>query len=323
MMSSIQNKRTVLVTAIGGDIGQTYAKSITGEEFVIMGCDVNAWPGEHSVLQQFFRVPSASNSGEYLESIKSIVEKAQVDIVVPISEPEIKAFHESREIWSSWNVKVLINNSCILDHFLDKYKTAMYLRSIGIKVPETFLLDEYQGELSFPAIVKSRTGCGSRNVWKVESDIDLTYCKQKSDGNFLIQECIGTPDQEYTTGIFSDGTNVSSITFKRKLGLGSLSVEVELVDDPFLEHMARIIAAQTGLVGAINVQSRLDRDEFIPFEINPRFSSTVGFRKHFGFPDCLWWPRVSVGESYSYTKLFKAGRGTRYLTERYVGMEPI
>jgi carbamoyl-phosphate synthase large subunit len=139
----------------------------------------------------------------------------------------------------------------------------------------------------------------------------------------LIQEHIGQPDQEYTTGIFSDGKNISSITFKRKLGLGSLSVEVELADSLAMDQMAENIARQTNLIGSINIQTRLCNGAFIPFEINPRFSSTVGFRKQFGFMDCFWWPKVALGEAYTYQKQYKSGRGVRSLTESYVEMERI
>src|SRR3569833_3161577 len=113
---------------------------------------------------------------------------------------------------------------------------------MGIQVPSTYLLKEYKNQLNFPMIVKRRSGCGSKSVWKVDSELDLNYLKQKDDGSFVIQEYVGSSDEEYTTGVFSDGTRVSSITFKRKLGLGSLSVEVELVDAAALDQMAVAIA---------------------------------------------------------------------------------
>ncbi len=320
-MPSMKNKKAVLISAVGGDIGNTYAKSISGEEFLLVGCDMKPLPCENPFLNQFFHVPAANHSQEYLAAIKNIIKKANVDLIVPISEAEIKTFHDHREIWSLWKVKVLINNECVLNNFLDKYNTAIYLKQIGIKVPKTYLLQNYQDQLDFPMIIKRRIGCGSKNIWKAESDIDLNYFKQKDDGTYLIQECIGEDDQEYTTGIFSDGKNISSITFKRKLGLGGLSVEVDLVDSPAMDQMAQKLARQTNLIGSINVQTRLCNGVFIPFEINPRFSSTVGFRKQFGFEDCLWWPRVCLGGTYTYKRQYKSGKGIRYLAENYAAMD--
>ena len=97
----------------------------------------------------------------------------------------------------------------------------------------------------------------------------------------IIQEYIGSDSEEYTTGVFSDGRKVSSITFRRKLGFGGLPVEAVLVDEPFIKNMALYIAEATGLIGSINIQTRrmADGNIFVPFEINPRLSSTLLFCK--------------------------------------------
>jgi carbamoyl-phosphate synthase large subunit len=318
-----KNKKTLLITAIGGDIGHAFAKAVAGEEFFLIGCDVRSVLDDHGLFERCFRVPPASHVEEYLGAIREIAGETGADLIVPISEPEIKAFHERREAWASWKNKVLINNEVILNHFLDKYNTVTYLQSIGIRVPQTWLLKAYTGQLAFPMIIKKRSGCGNKGTWKVESEIDLNYFRQKDDGSFLVQEYLGRDDQEFTTGIFSDGKNTASITFKRRLGMGGLSVEVDLADAPELEHKAQTIARHTQLRGSINVQSRFSDGVYIPFEINPRLSSTLSFRKAFGFCDCLWWPRVCLGGAFKYQRQYKAGRGARYLAESYSQMDRI
>src|SRR3989338_5052027 len=277
-----KNKKTLLITAIGGDIGHAYAKAVAGEEFFLIGCDVRSVSDDHGLFEQCFRVPPAGKAEEYLGVIREIARETSADLIVPISEPEIKAFHGHREVWSSWGSKVLINNEMILDHFLDKYKTVTYLQSIGVRAPETYVLKDYGDQLGFPLIIKKRSGCGNKGTWKVESAVDLNYFRQKDDGSFLAQEYLSGDDQEFTTGIFSDGRNTASITFKRRLGMGGLSVEVELADAPELERMAQTIARHTQLTGSINVQSRFHNGAYMPFDINPRLSSTLSFRKAFG-----------------------------------------
>ena len=314
-------KKKILVTAMGGDIGNSYARSVFGEEFSIIGCDMNPLFCPNASIEQFFQVPPASLVEDYLNAVKGIIEKAGVDLIVPISEPEIQAFHDHRRIWSSWDAKVLINNELILDNFLDKYKTVQYLGSIGFKVPKTYLLKDYQYQLDFPMIIKPVKSCGSKGVEKVDSDTDINYYMQKDNGEYLIQEYLGSDDQEYTTGIFSDGKNTASITFKRKLGRGGTSTEVTLIESKVMDAMAENLAHKIHLIGSINIQTRLCDGEFIPFEINPRYSSTLGFRKQFGFSDCLWWPRISLGGEFSYKKLHKTGKGVRYFTECFVELD--
>ena len=102
-----------------------------------------------------------------------------------------------------------------------------------------------------------------------------------------------------------------------------MSVEVSLADSSVMDCMAQKIAIETNLVGSINIQTRLCDGEFIPFEINPRFSSTLCFRKQFGFSDCLWWPRICLGGEYAYKRQYKSGRGMRYLAECYKEMDRV
>ena len=141
----------------------------------------------------------------------------------------------------------------------------------------------------------------------------------KDDGLLIVQECLGSESDEYTTGVFSDGRQISSITFKRKLGYGSLSAEAILVDNPFLENLSKQVAEATHLIGSINIQSRrLGNDDlFVPFEINPRLSSTLLFRKKFGFDDAVWWLDGLRGKSYSYERKYRSGRAIRYVSECY------
>ena len=152
---------------------------------------------------------------------------------------------------------------------------------------------------------------------------DLEYISKKNDDSLLIQECIGSNKEEYTTGVFSDGDIVSSITFRRKLGCGSMSREAILVDEPYLHNIAQHIARDMGLIGSINIQSRRVGNDFIVFEINPRLSSTLLFRKKFGFDDAVWWLNVLLGKGYYYQRKFKSGRAARSLTECYFDMEEL
>jgi len=156
----------------------------------------------------------------------------------------------------------------------------------------------------------------------VEDEEELAYVKKKDDGFLIAQEHLGRDEEEYTTGVFSDGCNVSSITFKRRLGFGGLSAEAVYSECPFLEKLSERIAVATGLCGSINIQSRrLDESLFVPFEINPRLSSTLPFRKYFGFDDAVWWLNVVFEGSYNYVKKFKAGKVVRFMSDYYFDME--
>jgi len=317
------DKPVILISAICGDIGYSAVRSVRESVSKIIGCDIRSYSPVTHLVDKFYEVPPASDTESYIDFLKGIIRKESIQFFLPVSEPEIEVINLMREEFEKRGVKLLLNSKSILDNFLDKLKTAQYLESIGIKAPRTVLLKVYDGSFGFPLIVKERKGYGSKRLWKVDNLIDLDYIRTKDDGCLIVQEYIGTAEEEYTTGVFSDGKNISSISFKRKLGPDGTTLEALLVNEFFLNRLSMQIAINTSLVGYINIQSRRVMDIFVPFEINPRISGTVLFRKAFGFDDIIWWINVLLGKRYCYKPLYKSGRGIRYYSESYFDMEKV
>jgi carbamoyl-phosphate synthase large subunit len=320
----MKDRPVILISAVCGDIGGGAVRVLRESASRLIGSDMKDGCPVSSMLDSFFKAPAASESSKYMAFLKDVISAEQVDVFLPISEPEIEVLNERRDEIESLGVKLLLNNQLIIDNFLDKLRMVNFLKNIGVRMPHTILLRDYDGSIGFPLIIKPRRGYGSKRLWKVEDEDDLTYVKKKDDGLLIVQEYLGRVEEEYTTGVFSDGHNVSSITFKRRLGFGGLSAEAVYSECPFLEELSEKIASATGLCGCINIQSRrIGENIFVPFEINPRLSSTLPFRKYFGFDDAVWWLNILLGESYSYIKKFKAGKVVRFVSDYYYDMKAI
>jgi carbamoyl-phosphate synthase large subunit len=316
-------KIKVLITAVGGDIGQSVARVLKGR-FDTVGCDMSDVPYSSHFVDKFYQIPSAGDAEQYLSALADIVSKEKIDIVCPVSEPEILAMDQNRQLVAGWPCKILLNNERTVRTFADKLATANFFTSLGFAGPKTVDLSELEGRAwSYPYIVKDKRGCGSTSVWIVKEDADLAYVKAKNNGRFIAQEYLAQDDQEFTTGVFSDGKKTASITFRRHLGFGGLSREVELVQVPYLSRLAEDIALEVGLCGAINIQSRKVGDQYLPFEINPRISSTVFFRFRFGFDDVGWWINALNGADFEYSPRYSSGRAFRYLEDCFVGMQEV
>ena len=314
-------KDSILISGICGDIGCSAVRALRDSVSRIVGCDINQHSPVSDIVDKFYEAPPASAKDHYIDFLRGVIREENICFFLPISEPEIEAVDSIREELEALGVRLLLNNEKILDNFLDKLSTVQYLNSIGIRVPKTTLLSNYDSSFGFPVIIKARKGSGSKSLWIADNSVDLDYIKTKDNGDLIVQESIGLAKDEYTTGVFSDGQTTSSITFRRKLGFGGLSIEAVLENVPFLDNMAQKISKETGLVGSINIQSRRSGDIFIPYEINPRLSSTMLFRKRFGFDDAVWWLNVLLGKGYSYLKKYKSGRAIRYLSEYYFDVE--
>lgn len=316
-------KPVILISAIYGDIGCSAVRSLREAVKKIVGCDMKPYSPVSHLVDKFYEAPAAFDIENYMAFLKKIIIREKVDFFLPVSESEIEVLNIRRRELETLGVQLMLNNQSIINTFLDKLKTIQYLEGLNIRVPRTMLLIDYDDSYGYPVIVKSRKSYGSKKLRKIIDLHDLEYVRKKDDGSLLIQECVGSDKEEYTTGVFSDGNIVSSITFQRKLGFGSMSIEAILADEPKIDNIAQRIARDMGLIGSINMQSRRAGSDFVVFEINPRLSSTLLFRKKFGFDDAVWWLNVLLGKGYSYQRKFESGRAVRCLSECYFDMEEI
>jgi carbamoyl-phosphate synthase large subunit len=279
--------KKVFVTAIGGDIGCGVIKALkkSNHDLYILGCDIKKYNFSYDLVDEFLECPSYSNERAWTEFVLKTIKENSVDYFWPVTEPEIRIVDKQKMLFS--DVKVVMNATNVLEVAMDKGKTAWYLAENGVKTPRTWnVLEEVDSK--FPMIVKEKSGCGSHSVFVVKDTSELGE-KFKNMKNPIVQEYIGDNSEEFTLSVFSDGNIVNYIAFKRELGFGGMSRYVELVNEPKLAEVAEKIASMFKLRGSVNVQMRKQEQDYYVFEINPRISSTVGFRTELGFHDVAWW----------------------------------
>lgn len=284
----------IFVTAIGGDIGNGIVTALRemNEEVYILGCDVAKYNMSYDLVDEFFTSPYYTDEEKWISFILDICNQKDVDFFWPVTEPELLIIKNNQDKFDI--SKIVMNHIGILDIALDKEVTAVFLREHGIRTPRTWNQNDLDYD-NFPLIVKARRGCGSHSVKVVYSKEQLEEQLRIID-NPIVQQYVGNQDEEYTMTIFSDGKITNYIAFKRQLGFGGLSRYVELIVDKKLCQIAQKIAMIFELKGSINVQMRKQDDDYFIFEINPRISSTVGFRRMIGFNDVEWWVKMMKNE---------------------------
>ena len=319
----MENKKiNILVTGIGGDIGIGITKILNEIQYhnKLVGCDTNKYPANKLDVNYFYDAPSAYDKNNYLNFIKGICDKHNINLIIPSSEIEIKTFRENRFLIGE-NIKILINNDHIIDIFMDKLKTIEFFIENEIMHPITYDLNDFNNQLEFPFMLKDKFTQGSKGVIIIENIDDFNYYKKKYP-NSIIQELIGNDSNEFTIGVYSDGEKVHYIAFQRELGYGSLSKFVKRISDTKIESLVNKIANLINLKGSINIQVRKnDNGDYIPFEINPRLSSTLAFRHYFGFKDLKWWIDFIYGSTLNYEPRYYYGIGVKTVSEVYFDLE--
>lgn len=307
--------KRILISAIGGDVGYGVIKALkaSSHDLYFVGVDVKKYNAAYDLMDEFYEAPPFSDVPKWLQFVQEIIKKCQIDIFWPITEPEMKIVDKNRDLFEQ--VHVVMNKSNILEIALDKAKTASFLQANGIQTPKTWDSIEYC-EQKFPLIVKEAFGCGSHAVKLVNDRKELEQAVLEMQ-NPIIQEYVGNESDEYTLAVFTDKKTVNHIAFKRTLGLGGMSQYVELVVDEEFKNIAETIAYAFKLEGSVNIQMRKKNGKYYVFEINPRISSTIGFRYRLGFNDVSWWLDMIEGnEIFPYHSPEKNVYGIRAVEEK-------
>ena len=310
------NKRGMLITGAGGDIGQGIIKCLKDIEpdLCLLGCDIDPFAAGRELVEKFYPAPLVDDSERYLNFIKKILREEGVSHIFPATEIEIEFFDKYKNHFE--DITLFINKHDIIATFLVKYIAVEFLKHNNLLHSKTYLIESYDKELEYPFILKPRKGWGSKGLVAISDAEELNYFRRRVK-DYIIQEIVGTEADEYTVTVFSTGRQTYSIAFKRTLGYGSLSKVAHLVWDEQLQSLAEDIAKAASLEGSLNIQCRKTDSGYIPFDVNPRFSSTVYTRHFFGFQDVKWWLDFTQGRPIEYIPRYKKGVVVRTIGETF------
>lgn len=299
----------ILVTGCGGDIGQSIGKILSKSVYVknLFGIDISDKNAGQFIYPNF-SVGLPYTHPDYLKNIENFVEENRIDIIIPMAEAELRFFSKKNILDKIGNAKMITANTLSLEVGFDKYKTAEFLEKNELPFPVTVLAKDIKTIETFPVILKSKTGSGSKDIYKINSMNEFLFYTRDNIEDYVVQEFITDKDGEYTCGLFRSSQGaIRSLIFERELEKG-YSGYGEVVENIAITNLLEKLAVRLNLVGSINVQLRLSKGTPMVFEINPRFSSTVYFRHLFGFEDLLWSIEDSLGYELSDNRKDVIGR---------------
>jgi len=273
-------KKTVIVTGLGGNVGQGIVRNLrhSGLPLHIIGTNVTPFsPGNH-LVDEFYQVPFAYDEG-YTSAMIALAKKAKADLIIPSTDYEVYylSIHANQ-----LPCLAATSGPNAAGAYLDKYLTWEHHSKFDIPFSESFLPSAYRGQFE-KAIAKPRKGRGSRGLLKLKFDTSLL-----TDDEYMVQEM--HEGDEITSAVYrSYLTNkiIGLITMVRSLenGATTYSKVVKHYDDKILA-MAKKMADHSDLKGSFNIQSIVTKSgDIIPFEVNCRISGTNSIRTHFGFAD--------------------------------------
>lgn len=273
-------KKTVLVTGIGGNVGQGIVRNILELDYDlrIIGTNTTEFSSGNHLVDTFYQVPF-SYEDNFIPIITNIIQKEKVDLVIPATDFETSILAKISDELPAV-IATAGNKSAAI--YLDKYLSSCFHKEHSIPFAETCLPSEYTNQFQ-PVIAKPRLGRGSRGLI-----LNYDGREQLSDEEYLIQKM--HTGVEITTAVYVSyitGKFLGLLSMERSLDNGATTYckVVKKYDERF-EEIAHQIIQNSDIKGAFNIQSIVtEKEEIFPFEINCRISGTNSIRSHFGFND--------------------------------------
>lgn len=286
-------KTKVLVTGAGAVLGQGIIKSLrlSGAAYHVIAADPDPRSAGLFWADAAYLLPLAQ-SPDYLPAVRRILEQERPQAVLIGTDVELLAFAIHREeLEAEFGTKVVVSSPEVIRIADDKWLTYRFLLENGFPHPRT-ALPEQVGELlsacDYPLVVKPRVGARSVGVQLVKDQRQLRAALEATE-NAVVQECVATERDEFTSGILASGDRAHAVvTMRRDLKDGNTYrayVQPDSPYDPFLAEVARKLRG----FGPLNFQFRVAGGAAKIFEINARFSGTTPLRAYAGFNEvhCL------------------------------------
>lgn len=280
----MDNRRSVLVTGVGGGVGQSILKSLHGSSYRVVAADGdNLGTGLFSA-ERAYRVPYASAPG-YIERLIDICRSENCSLVFPGLDAELPVLARAREAFRAAGVTCVVSDPDVIETCDNKYLTAQFLARNGLPAPQTALLSDSRevANLGFPIVVKPlKGGHRSIGVHVVGDSAGLARLLAiVSPRQFVAQELV--EGDEFTCGTVNHNGQCHGVIVMRRILRDGDTYKAFVVQDEAIERTVREAAEALRPFGACNFQLRVRDGRSFIFEINARCSGTTHARTLAGF----------------------------------------
>ncbi|MCD4823611.1 MAG: ATP-grasp domain-containing protein [Phycisphaerae bacterium] len=332
----------ILIAGIGGaSLGMEIFKCLRlAGGYSIFGCDISELAFGH--FAEGFAETVKINRDRYIQEVVAACRKFQIQAIIPGGEEPMVLLSEAAETFRDMGVHIACNAPEVVFCCSNKERSFIKLQELGLPVPATFTFGQGEpiDEMAFPlpCVVKPVEGTGGSALVFLASTHNeaVLYARYilKMRRQVMIQEYLPLDEGEFTVGVLSLPTtghvgviamqrifhNKLSVAIKTEAGLISSGYSQGRIDTfPDICQQCRHIAEALGNAGPMNIQGRVRNGQFVPFEINPRFSASTYLRAMAGFNEVDLFLRYILFENKPSMPTIRPGYYLRSFNE--VGVE--
>ena len=307
----------ILVTGAGGGSGLSTIRILKNTtEHTVIGADCNCFSSGLKLADYEVVLPKA-DSPHYLDAVIKIIDKYEIDIIIPNVDDELEIFAANKAKLH----QVLISPPKTIKVCNDKLQTIKTLSKV-VNTPITYNEDNLDN-IVFPVVLRPRISRGSRNIFIIKNrhQLDLLRGYFDSMGIFrekrILQEYL--PGEEYTIDCLFDmqGKIIVAVPRRRITTQGGVCSIGRTEHNNVLIKSVQKISDVLDFEGPVNIQFRSDPHGVLKLlEINPRIAGAVPITLCAGvnIPDLSI--KMFFGDNITEEEtLFKEKSVFRYLTE--------
>jgi carbamoyl-phosphate synthase large subunit len=278
---------TVLLTGVGGIVGQGILKCLSKSSYRTLGADASELAAGLYAAERGFIIPRVHDPG-YIDHLVDLCVREGVRYLFPGLDMELGILSRATPRFRERGIIPIISPPEVIAVADDKLATARFLEANGLAAPRTLdLATESPRAFGFPVVLKPRRG-GSRSqgVYIIRDEAELKYRLPSIDAsNYVVQEYL--EGDEYSAGsITFDGKCHGSMVMRRTMRDGDTH-KAFVFRDPAVDAYVARVAETLKPFGPCNFQFRMRRGVPFIFEINPRVSGGACMRSYAGFNEPL------------------------------------
>ena len=248
---------------------------------------------------------------QYVDITLGICKEHKIDALISLNDLELPILADNKAKFEALGVKVIVSDPEVIDICFDKYKTALWVESIGLSAPKTYVTlasakEAFaKGEIAFPLFMKPRWGSGSIGLETIDDmdELDIYYhllmkkikktilaTASVGDEYIMIQEKL--TGKEFGLDVMNDfqGNNVA-VSVKQKLAMRAGETDKAItVDLPEMHEMGATIGRNLTHIGNLDVDiMQRANGDYCVLELNPRFGGGYPFSYEAGvnFPKAI------------------------------------
>ncbi|MCK5602119.1 ATP-grasp domain-containing protein, partial [Candidatus Pacearchaeota archaeon] len=210
---------SILVTGIGGGVGQSVIKSLQQTEYNVVGVDSEELAAGLYGVKTAYKGLYAKDR-QFVDRLAEICLREKCSIIFPGHDVELPPLSENFESLKSQGIIPVVSSPEVINISDDKLETVNFLISNGFDAPETVSFKQLQ-DIEFPIVLKPQHGgARSQNTFIARNIKEFNIYKNLIvPDNCVVQEYI--EGEEYTCGTVSfDGHCYGTIVMRRILRNG-------------------------------------------------------------------------------------------------------